>query len=92
MAPDPENFRGVHAVRVLTDVSDLTLDKLIEIAYDPHLPGFERLIPGILEAYDQDDEPSGDLYNAIDVLRNWDLRVSEYSIAMTLAHFYGTAM
>ena len=32
MAPDPENFRGLHAVRVLTGVSDLTLDKLIALA------------------------------------------------------------
>ncbi len=35
MAPDAENFRGIHAVRVLTGQSGLTLDKLIELAYDP---------------------------------------------------------
>ncbi|MFT6992111.1 MAG: acyl-homoserine lactone acylase PvdQ, partial [Paraglaciecola sp.] len=41
MAPDPENFRGIHAVQVLTGQSDFTLDKLIEVAYDPYLPGFK---------------------------------------------------
>ena len=44
MAPDDENFRGVHAVRMLADVDDLTLDGLIELAHDPYLPGFEKLV------------------------------------------------
>ncbi len=91
MAPDPENYRGVHAVRVLSGASGLTLDKLIETAYDPYLPGFERLIPGLLEAYDQAEEAPAGVDGAIDTLRDWDLRVSADSIAMTLAHFYGSA-
>ncbi len=53
MAPDAESFRGIHAVNMLTGVSDLTLDKLIEIAYDPYLPGFEQLIPGLITAFDE---------------------------------------
>jgi len=88
MAPDAENYRGVHAVRVLEDVSDLTLDGLIELAYDPYLPGFEKLIPGLVEAYDATDGDEG-LAEAIDVLRSWDFAVSVDSVAMTLAHFYG---
>jgi len=91
MAPDPENYRGVHAVRVLSGVSGLTLDKLIETAYDPYLPGFEQLIPGLIEAYDQAEEAPAGVDGAIDTLRDWDLRVSADSIAMTLAHFYGSA-
>ena len=91
MAPDPENYRGVHAVRVLSGASGLTLDKLIDTAYDPYLPGFERLIPGLLEAYDQAEEAPAGVDGAIDTLRDWDLRVSADSIAMTLAHFYGSA-
>jgi len=47
MAPDSENFRGIHAVRVLTGVSDLTLDGLIALAYDPELPGFEKIVPAL---------------------------------------------
>jgi acyl-homoserine lactone acylase PvdQ len=91
MAPDAENFRGVHAVRVLAGISGLTLDQLIEIAYDTYLPGFEQLIPGLIEAYEQADEPPTAVADAIDVLRDWDNRVSVDSVAMTLAHFYGSA-
>ena len=90
MAPDAESFRGIHAVRVLTGQSDLTLDKLIEIAYDPYLPGFEQLIPGLIEAFDESGQEYAHLATAIDVLRNWDLKVSADSVAMSLAHFYVT--
>jgi acyl-homoserine lactone acylase PvdQ len=74
---------------VLTGISDLTLDKLIEAAYDPYLPGFEKLIPGLIEAHDEADQPGAELAEPIDVLRNWDMTVSRDSVAMTLAHFYG---
>jgi len=89
MAPDPENFRGVHAVKVLTGQKGLTLDKLIDLAYDPYLPGFEKLIPGLVEAYDQEGHENPAIGDAIDVLRDWDFRVSADSVAMTLAHSYG---
>lgn len=90
MAPDAENFRGLHAVRVLTGVTDLTLDGLLDIAYDTYLPGFEKLIPGLVDAYDQSGNAYPELESAIGVLRDWDFRVSADSIAMTLAHFYGS--
>ena len=92
MAPDPENYRGLHAVRVLTGTSGLTLDKLIEIAYDPYLPGFEHLVPGLIEAYDKSENAPPGVSDAINVLRDWDYRVSADSVAMTLAHFYGSAL
>jgi acyl-homoserine-lactone acylase len=90
MAPDEESFRGIHAVKVLTGQSDMTLDKLIEIAYDPYLPGFEQLIPGLLIAFDQSGESFAELAPAIEVLREWDMKVSAESVAMSLAHFYAT--
>lgn len=89
MAPDPENFRGVNAVRVLSKASDFTLDRLIEVAYDPYLPGFESLISGLIEAYDTSRNPPRRFENAIDVLRAWDYKVSVNSVAMSLAHYYG---
>lgn len=48
MANNPENPRGVHAVRVLEGKTDFTLDSLIEAAYDSELPFFEDLIPSLL--------------------------------------------
>ena len=89
MAPDDENFRGVHAVRVLEDVDDLTLDGLVELAHDPYLPGFEALVGGLLEAWEQADTPDTALAGPIRVLKAWDLRTGTDSVAMTLAHFYG---
>ncbi len=89
MAPDPENFRGIHAVNILSGQSGITLDRLIELAYDPYLPGFEKLIPGLVEAYDQAGEEAPVTGDAIEVLRGWNFRVSAGSVAMTLAHYYG---
>ncbi len=90
MAPDHENFRGVHAVRVLSEVDDLTLDGLIELAHDPYLPGFENLIGGLLEAWDQAEQRDAALAEPIAVLREWDLATGKDAVAMSLAHFYGT--
>ena len=89
MAPDPENFRGVHAVQLLTGVEDLTLDGLIELAHDPYMPGFERLIAGLIEAYDDAEAADPVLTGPIETLRAWDLKTAADSVAMTLAHFYG---
>ncbi len=86
-----ENFRGIHAVRLLKERRDFTLDKLIETAYDPMLPGFEKLIPGLVAAYDGADSQGKEksIAPAIEVLRKWDFRVNKESVAMTLAHYYG---
>ena len=89
MAPDDENFRGVHAVRLLTDADGLTLDGLIELAHDPYLPGFERLIGGLLEAWDNAEQNDPALSEPMEVLRAWNLETGRDSVAMTLAHFYG---
>ena len=91
MSLDQENFRGVHAIELLTGRSGYTLDSLIALAYDPYLPAFEALIPGLVAAYDGLPDKGGSLEKAIEYLRAWDYRTSEESVAMTLAHFYGTA-
>ena len=58
MANNSENPRGIHAVRVLQQTSDFTIDKLIEAAYDPTLTAFEDLISALLviAAADQQHE------------------------------------
>ncbi len=89
MSLNNETFRGTHAIRVLNNARDLTLDKLIDLAYDPYLPGFENLIPGLIRAYDQANDEDSNIREAIDVLRKWDFIVSKESVAMSLAHFYG---
>jgi acyl-homoserine-lactone acylase len=88
MATEPENFRGVHAVQVLSDRREYTLDKLIEAAYDPYLPAFEKLIPGLVEAYDRSGMKMPHLKEPVETLRAWDMRVSKESVGMSLAHYY----
>lgn len=89
MSIDRENFRGVHAIDLLQKGKDYTLESLIELGYDPYLPAFEALIPGLVEAYDK-NKGTEEMSAAIDTLRNWDYKTSKKSMAMTLAHYYGT--
>ncbi|MGI9551748.1 MAG: penicillin acylase family protein, partial [Aurantibacter sp.] len=90
MSIDRENFRGVHAIGLLKDKSGFTLDGLIELAHDSYLPAFEALIPGLVRAYYWRHDRNPKLQAAIDVLAEWDFKSSKESVAMTLAHFYGT--
>lgn len=96
MTLDRENFRGVHAIGLLKERSGYTLDSLTDLAYDPYLPAFEALIPGLVAAYDQrgpgavSPAMAEAMEAAIGLLRTWDFRTSEASVAMTLAHYYGT--
>ena len=90
MSKDQENFRGVHAINLLTNKSGYTLDSLIKVAHDPYLPAFEKLIPGLVEAYEKYDDKNPKLKEPIEVLKQWDLKTSKESVAMTLAHYYGT--
>jgi acyl-homoserine lactone acylase PvdQ len=93
MSLDRENFRGVHAISLLSrGKTDYTLDDVIEMAHDPYLPAFEDLIPGLVEAYDKNSKEYAALQAPIEELRNWDFTTSVDSKAMTLAHYYGTAV
>ena len=90
MSLDRENFRGIHAIELLKGRSDHTLEGLIELAHDPYLPAFSVLIPGLVEAYDKSATKNLEWAEAIDTLRSWDFRTSKNSVAMSLAHYYGT--
>lgn len=91
MSRIPENFRGVHAIDLLLKTENLTLDGLIEMAYDPYLPAFEEVIPGLIAAFENSPN-NASLRDAIDVLREWDMKTSKESVGMSLAHFYGMAL
>ncbi|WP_422354798.1 penicillin acylase family protein [Roseivirga pacifica] len=91
MAPDEENFRGVHAVKVLSQMEDMTIDDVITLAHDPYLPAFEQVVPGLIQAFDRNPAKKREWKKAYDIMKGWDLTTSKESIAMTLAHFYGMA-
>ncbi|MFH6603447.1 acylase [Maribacter algicola] len=90
MSLDRENFRGIHAIDLLKDKVGFTIDGLIELAHDPYLPAFDALIPGLVRAYHWRHNKNPKLSEAIDILAEWDFKTSKESVAMTLAHFYGT--
>jgi acyl-homoserine lactone acylase PvdQ len=93
MAPDGETFRGINAVRVLSEENKYTIDKVIKAGYDGRLASFEVLVPALLRAFAQNVHGNDTLYNrlyeAIGILRNWDFRCDESSIATTLAIEWG---
>ncbi len=84
-----ENFRGVHAIDLLSKAENLTLDGLIDLAYDPRIPAFEELIPGVVQAYDRSSDKYGIPKEAIEILKEWDFKTNINSVAMSIAHFYG---
>ena len=90
MSKDQENFRGIHAISLLKDMPAIDLDGLISLAHDPYLPAFAVLIPGLVAAYDAAGNSTPDMKEAIEVLRQWDYKTDKNSVAMSLAHFYGT--
>lgn len=92
MAPDLENPRGIHAVEVLSDAKDLDLDKLLALAYDSHLPAFDNLIPALIKAYDKESKSYSFMKEAIELLREWDMRYSIESVPTTLAVYWGQNM
>lgn len=89
MTGTSENFRGVHAIDLLSKAENLTLDGLIELAYDPRIPAFEEIIPSLVKAYDRSLSKKTSISEAIEVLREWDFETNKESVAMTLAHFHG---
>lgn len=91
----PENARGIHAVRVLQDAKDLTLDGLIAKAYDSYLPAFEPLVPAVLKDYQAlptSDPRKAKLAAQVEALRGWDLRWSAQSVPTSLAVYWGQDM
>jgi acyl-homoserine-lactone acylase len=87
-----ESARGLHAVRVLQDKKDFTLDSLIAAAYDSYLTWFEKPMPALIKAWDAtpDSNPlKGRTAEQIALLRNWDLRWGVTSVPTSLAVFWG---
>ncbi len=87
-----ESARGLHAVRVLENKEDFTLDSLIAAAYDSYLTWFEKPMPALIKAWD--DAPGSNPLKAktaeqIALLRKWDLRWAADSVPTSLAVFWG---
>ena len=91
MSMNPENPRGIHAVRVLENKKDFTIASLVDAAYDTQLPAFEPLLPQLFAAYDElpaDDALKTALAPQIAALRGWDMRYSLESAPTSLAIYW----
>jgi acyl-homoserine-lactone acylase len=87
-----ESARGLHALRVLKNKNDFTLDGLIGAAFDSYLPWFEKTLPTLTKAWDEDaasDPLKSKLAQQMATLRDWDLHWGVNSIPTTLAVFWG---
>lgn len=90
-----ENPRGAHALRVLNARRDFTPETLRQAAYDSFLPAFDRLLPGLISAWEK--LPEGDARKArlaepVALLKGWDRRWNADSTATSLAVFWGEAL
>jgi acyl-homoserine lactone acylase PvdQ len=86
-----ESARGRHAVMVLENKKDFTLEKLQAAAYDSYLPWFEKPLPALLRAFD--DLPAGDarktkLAEPVAALRSWNRRWAVNSVPTAVAVFW----
>jgi acyl-homoserine-lactone acylase len=87
-----ESPRGLHAVRVLQNKKDFTVNSLITAAYDSYLPAFAEMIPKLVAAYDNapaSNALKGKVAEQIKLLRAWDFRWGVASVPTSLAVFYG---
>jgi acyl-homoserine lactone acylase PvdQ len=87
-----ESARGLHAVRVLQNKKDFTIDSLIAAAYDSYLTWFEKPLPALIKAWE--DAPASNplkakLADQIALLRTWDRRWAADSVPTSLAVFWG---
>ena len=90
-----ETARGLHAIRVLQDKKDFTVDSLIAAAYDRYLTWFEKPVPCLAKAWDDapGDHPlKTKLAEPIEALRKWDLRWGANSVPTSLAVFWGDVL
>lgn len=89
MAPDGENFRGINAARLLSTQNNFTIDKIIAVGYDTKLTAFEVLVPALVKAFENNVQQNDSLYMQllapVTILKNWNYRCAENSVATTLA-------
>jgi acyl-homoserine-lactone acylase len=87
-----ENPRGIHAIRVLSERADFTLEGLRDAAYSSYLPFFAQLLPGLIVAFDalpQSSPLRSRLAGPVGHLRGWDYRWGIGSVPTSLAVFWG---
>lgn len=83
-----EQPRGVHAVRLLSQRSGLTPESLAALAFDPDQPAFEWMLPRLFKAFEETPALKEKLAEPIALLRGWDHRWSNESVANTIGNLW----
>jgi len=86
------NPRGDHATHLLGRARALTPEGLRQIAYNPWMPFFGEIVPGLAEAWTalpRRDPLRARLEGPVESLRRWDGRWSAASEPTALANFWG---
>jgi acyl-homoserine-lactone acylase len=87
-----ETPRGYHAIMLLKDTKDFTVESLRAAAYDSYLTAFAKLVPPLIKAYDATPASNplkSKLAEQVKTLRGWDYRWSVESVPTALAVFWG---
>ena len=90
-----ESPRSAHAILVLQNKKDFTLNSLLGAAFDTYLTYFADQIPALLKAYDEtpaSDPLKAKVADQIAQLRGWDFRWSVSSVPTSLAIFWAEEM
>ncbi len=89
MATEPDNFRGILAARLMEKANKFTIDSMIAAGYNTYLAAFEKLVPALVSRYENELSKTDSVYNKlsepVSILKSWDLKAGESSIATTLA-------
>jgi len=86
-----ESARSLHAVRVLENKKDFTVETLRDAAYDSYLTWFEKPVPALITAWDSTaagDPLKAKLADQIAALRSWDFRWSANSVPTSVAVYW----
>jgi acyl-homoserine-lactone acylase len=85
-----ENPRGIHAIKVLENRKDFTLEALITAAYDSYMPSFARQIPALVKAWER--APANDLKKKtaeqVALLKGWNYRWAVDSVPTSVAIYW----
>ena len=82
-----ESARGLHALRILENKRNFTLESLMDAAYDSYLPWFQKTIPVLVQAWTNAPDPK--LGELIRLLKAWDFRWDMNSVSTSVAVFWG---
>jgi acyl-homoserine lactone acylase PvdQ len=87
-----ENARGIHAIKLLENENDFTLDSFLAVAFDSYQPGFAAQIPVLVKAWEvlpASSPMKGKLSEQIATLKAWDFRWGADSVPTSLGMYWG---